>query len=359
MSIHATAIGLMAVLLTTIGTALGEDRNSWERLSYEAVMASKRGETAEALRICQLAMEKAATFTPDDPRLPKTHMLMGEIHRRAQKPGAAEQCFVRAVSVCEHAVGGRHHHLLDPLEALGNFYFFSGRFADAAPVCRRIVEIAEQAPARTDREIAMRTVNLAEVLRLAGCPDEAAPLYERALSLSEKSADGDLDTFAGQLLLGAQFYRGWGKYERAEALALRTLKLRSGRTDRDALLAIATCRDTLGEIYAAWAKPGQAEAEYRHALAHIEEVFGPDSAELAPRWCGLATAMAAQGRGDDAVVALLKAIRVTENGLGLSAPELAPILEQYATALAGGGNSALAEAQRKRAEKIRMGASPQ
>ena len=336
----------------------GEDANTWEQLTAQAVLEMKASHNDQAKRLCTQAMEIVSPAAAGDTRLAKTQILMGEIHRWGKRFDLAEQSYKDAIVSCEKAVGPNNPDMAIPLDSLANFYYFTqARYDLVAPLYERILNIVENEPNRDEGEVARRARNLAEVYILQKQYAKAEPVYKQALKSAEKVND-DVPNY----LLGlAGFYSQWGKCEQAEAPAKRALEIREKAarpgSGTDAQLDLAVALDGLAKVYLACGKFEQAEALYSQSLAIIEETQGRDNPDTASRLVGLGQALRGQKKYEQAEIQYMRAIFVTEKNLGENAPEAAEMLEKYAVLLNDMNKPDEAKQKLKRAETIRKNAA--
>jgi tetratricopeptide (TPR) repeat protein len=337
-----------------------EEAQKWEQLIADTPKTIKLSKNVpEAIRMCEEAIAIARNFGPTDTRLSKSLVLRAEIYLSDKKYDLAEQTFKLAISNCEKAVGPNDVALLEPLSSLANFYFlnnYSGapRYDQMAPLYCRILQILKDSPAKNYREIIRWSRNLGEVYQQLHRYADCEPLYQQSLALAEKT---DPEWLPYELLNAADFYRTWGKYDRAEALATRALTIREQAlkpgSGVDLQMDVAVCLLHLGTTYLAWSKPAQAEAVYRRSLEMVQPFLAEDQSGLIPQVLGLAAAAHAQGKWDEAQAFYQRTQDLTEKYQGADSTELAPILEKYAALLKEMKKPAEAKVLAERAEKIR------
>jgi len=117
--------------------------------------------------------------------------------------------------------------------------------------------------------------NAGVYLRARGQYQEAAPLYEYALSIQEKMYgrdDPNTDFLLNNLAL---LYWNQGKYTEAEPLYQRALEIREKVLGHDHPETASTLNN-LALLYSDQGKDDEAEPRYLRALAIREKVFGPD-----------------------------------------------------------------------------------
>ncbi|HVS66687.1 MAG TPA: tetratricopeptide repeat protein [Thermoanaerobaculia bacterium] len=97
----------------------------------------------------------------------------------------------RAVDLAERELGPDHAQLIPPLSTLGDAQLFVGGRAEAEPVYRRALAIAEASPDAHEDEVGRLLFNLAAILEDRGESAEASDLYGRCADLFEPTLGED------------------------------------------------------------------------------------------------------------------------------------------------------------------------
>lgn len=350
LSLHPFTVILLAVSVLAItsrcstsarqepGLQSETSSKTWEQLMGASVLARKAEQTEEALRLCREAMEIAKAFAPPDTRYAQSYVALAEIYRWMGEHDLAEQAYKDAVEIGRKIVTADDPAMINLLESLANFYYYTRiRYDKVAVLYERILMITEKAFAGNNREIAIRASNLATVYQLLGQHDKAAHLHDKALLLSETSSTPDQAEVVQYLLTSADFYCGWGKCAKAESLAQRALALTEAKLketgDVDAQLDIAVSLDMTGKIYLTCGMYRKAEQAYSRSVAIIEKISGHESADLAPRLTGIASALRGLKQYDASESYYRRALAITKKTLGADLPETATILEGYGALL--------------------------
>lgn len=361
---YRTAIFIFALFVLCLKVSAApapEEAQKWEQLMADIPKVIKLSKNLpDAVQMCDEAIDLSRQFGPNDTRLSKSQVMRAEIYLWEKNYDLAEQTFKLAVSSCEKAVGSNDVAMIEPLSSLASFYlqfnpkYDHFRYDQVAPLYQRILKIVENAPNKNNRDIIMWSRNLGAIYQKLGRYSECEPLYKQAVALAEKD---DPNWLPYELLNAADFYRAWGKYDKAEALAERSLAIREKAikpdSGADAQMDMANCLNDLGAIYLAWSKPDKAEAVYRRSLKIVQSFTADDQADLIPHINGLATALRAQGKFEEAEPLYKQALALTEKNQGSDSLEVAASLEQYAALLNDLKKSAEAKAFLERAEKIR------
>ena len=277
----------------------------------------------------------------------------------------------RAVEVLREGVaverrrGEDHADLVLALRGLGRALALGGRFAEAEPVFREVLDRARRIYPAGHREIAVSLNNHALVKHDLGDYAAAEPLYREAVEL-ERRTEGDVARSNWALLLIdlgrydeasavarevlairekesdpagiasileylAMAHQGAGRLGEAEAAARRSLDLRERHLrpeDRD----IARSRNVLGAVLRDRGDLNEAEALLRRALAERRRLLGPGHAEVAVSLEDLGDLFAAQGRRAEAGRMFVEATRILSSSFSASHPTIVR-LERKKTAL--------------------------
>ncbi len=101
-----------------------------------------------------------------------------------------------------------------------------GKYEEALPVAKRVIELREKALGGEDLRVAFALANLGNIYARKGEPKEAEPLFKRALAMAEKFGaaetefSADLHTQLGLMRVNS------GKYREAEPLLRRVLEIK-------------------------------------------------------------------------------------------------------------------------------------
>ena len=102
----------------------------------------------------------------------------------------------------------------------------AGRYQEALPLARRVLEIREKARKAEYPDIAASLNNLALLYKTMGAYEQALPLYLRALQITEKALGPEHPDTATLVNNLAVLYRAMGAYEQALPLYQRALQIR-------------------------------------------------------------------------------------------------------------------------------------
>jgi len=103
------------------------------------------------------------------------------------KYAEAEPLYKRALVIAEKALGPEHPHVAQSLNNLGGLFATQGKYAEAEPLFKRARAINEKALGPEHPSVARNLNGLASLYQAQGKYNEAAPLYKRALVIYEKA----------------------------------------------------------------------------------------------------------------------------------------------------------------------------
>lgn len=231
-----------------------------------------------------------------------------------------------------------------------------GRAAEAEPLARRAVEVAEQTFGPDHPHMAIVLAELAGTLHELGRAEEAERLYRRVLGIVEATAqDGSRDVATSLNNLAEALVR-LNRLDEAEALHRRALAINervlpAGEPD------IATNLSNLAGVLQRMSRLDEAEALFRRALAIRERALGPDDAGVALTLTNLAVVLQHLNRLDEAESLHRRALAIYEAALPPDHPTIAASLNNLAAVLWGLGRPE-AEKLHRRALAIREAILP-
>jgi tetratricopeptide (TPR) repeat protein len=101
----------------------------------------------------------------------------------------------------------------------------AGKFNEAIPIAQEAVELSEKATGPDRPDTALALTNLARLYKSLGDYAKAEPLFQRALKIDEKALGPDHPDTATALNNLGELYRSIGDYAKAEPLLKRALKI--------------------------------------------------------------------------------------------------------------------------------------
>jgi tetratricopeptide (TPR) repeat protein len=115
---------------------------------------------------------------------------LGDIAPEAGYAGDEEQQLIAAVQEAK-LFGVKDPRLAASLNMLGAYYYDAGKLAEAEPLYRAALAMAEQADNANPLDIAVCLANLATLYMDLGRDDEATELFQRALGMWSVAAVAD------------------------------------------------------------------------------------------------------------------------------------------------------------------------
>jgi CHAT domain-containing protein len=178
--------------------------------------------------------------------------------------------------------------------------------------------------------------------------DEAADLYQRALTILERDPDKNRPYVIDTLSNLARTYEFQSRYVEAVELRKRAVALGEGSIGRDKGAGLANSLNDLGMAYYLLGRLAEAEPLFERALMIRESALGRSSREFAVSLNNLARVYERLGRYDDAEALHRRAIAIQEKATG-AGRELAVSLNNLALVDLKSGRQAEAEQLTKRA----------
>ena len=263
----------------------------------------------------------------------------------------AEPLMRRAVAVAEAADGPDQPLVAFHLNTLAVLLRNTNRLAEAEPLFRRALAIHEASSGPDSPEGAVPLSNLAELLRHTNRPAEAEPLYLRALAIGEATLGPAHHAVAIRLGSLAQLYHDTSRFAEAEPLMRRALAIAEAAFGPDHP-NVAGQLSNLAALLQVTGRSAEAEPMYRRSLAIDEASFGPDHPSVATQINNLAHLLQHTNRLADAEPLFRRAFAINEASYGRDHPKVANNLNNLARFLEITGRSAEAEPLYRRAVAI-------
>jgi tetratricopeptide (TPR) repeat protein len=253
----------------------------------------------------------------------------------------------------EFAVPGRHDESTKRLEMLESRLLIIAVAAFAPVLLLQAGAQAQKAGAGVAEIEEANQINARAVeLYGQGRYDTAEPLFLRALRIREKTLGPQHLDVATNLNALGRLCKDKGEYVRAEPLFERALRIREkvlGPDHPD----VATCLNNLAVLYDAKGEYARAEPLFERALRIREKVLGPDHPDVATSLHDLSGLYYAKGDFLRTEPLLMRALRIREKALGPDHPDVATCLNDLATLYKAKGEYARAEPLYERALRIR------
>lgn len=266
----------------------------------------------------------------------------------------AEMYFKRALEISEtiYQHDPWHSDVASKLDALGYLYRLRGKYALAAPLYERAMKIREKTLGPENPEFASSVNSLAILYRHQGLYDKAEPLYIRALRVRQKIF-GEIHADIAQSFnsLGC-LNQDMGRFKEAEDYLLRAISMREtlcGPNHPDVAMSLAN----LGGLYMDQSRYDEAHPHYARTLNIYESVYGPVHPSVAQTFNSMAGLAQEAGKYEEAEALYTKTLAIRERLLGDSHPELALTLNDFAVLYARQDKYDMAEPLYQRALSIR------
>jgi CHAT domain-containing protein len=219
-----------------------------------------------------------------------------------------------------------------------------------------VVVAASFAPARSQQEgfaAAVPLVSQAKARLDQRKYDEAADLYQRALTILERDPDRNRAYIVDTLSNLARTYEFQSRYVEAVDLRERAVALGEGTIGRDKGVGLASSLNDLAMTYYLLGRYAEAEPLHERALSIRESALGRSHRDVAVSVNNLAQVYERLGRRDDAVALHRRAIAIDEKAPG-GEQGLAIALNNLAVVDLKIGRQAEAEQLTKRALAIQQ-----
>jgi CHAT domain-containing protein len=248
----------------------------------------------------------------------------------------------RILEIREKALGPNHPDVAEILNNLALLYLDQGNYAEAEPLLQRSLTIREKTLGNDHPLVGESLNNLAELYRSQGNYAEAEPLYQRSLAIYEKVLGPDHIAVATSLNNQALLYYHQGNYAEAEPLYQRSLAIREKVLGADHPL-VALSLNNLGLLYYEQGNYAEAEPLYQRSLAIYEKALRPDHPDIALPLNNLAELYRSQGNYAEAEPLYVRSLTIWEKALGPDYPRVALSLNNLANLYYNQGNYAEAE----------------
>jgi tetratricopeptide (TPR) repeat protein len=102
-------------------------------------------------------------------------MLQADVYWQEQRLAKADALYLRALKARTHLLGPDHADTIEAVGKLAALYRAQGRYAEAEPLFRMLLEAARRSPNGENKEISLRS-DLAGIFRAEGRHQEANAL---------------------------------------------------------------------------------------------------------------------------------------------------------------------------------------
>ncbi|GAB4468194.1 MAG: hypothetical protein OHK0037_25540 [Elainellaceae cyanobacterium] len=275
---------------------------------------------------------------------------LATIYQKQGRYAEAEPLFRRVLQLREQHLGPAHPEVATALNNLALLYQAEGRYYEAEPLFQRALAIDEQVYDPRHLEVATDLHNLAGLYQDQGRYDEAEALYLRSLAIDERFYGVEHPDVATDLHNLAELYQDQGRYDEAEALYLRSLRIRQRPGINP--LELARSLNNLATLYRVQGRYDEAEALYRRSIDIRQQQLGADHPDVATSLNNLALLYKVQGRYDEAEPLYRRSIDIRQQQLGDDHPKVAFSLRNLANLHEEQGQTKHAESLYRRSLEI-------
>jgi tetratricopeptide (TPR) repeat protein len=251
----------------------------------------------------------------------------------------------------EHRLGPNHSSTAAALNNLAALLQDTNRLAEAEPLMRRALAIAEASYGSDHHNVATALNNLAQLLQATNRLAEAEALMRRTLAINEASYGNDHPEVATALNNLALLLQATNRLAMAESLMARVVEIFENNYGNDHP-NVATALNNLAQLLQYTNRLAEAEPLMRRALASDKASYGSDHPKMAIRLNNLAQLLKATNRLAEAEPLMRRALAIDEVSYGNDHPNVAKDLNNLAQLLRATNRLAEAELLMRRALAI-------
>ncbi len=189
-----TKVKALAIFVAVIGTLLYlktifyPKAATWENLNKAGLAAYAKGDYTEAEKQLKAALKVAENFSDEDSRLTLILNNLAEIYQIQNKYAEAEPIIKRSLAIAEKTFGPSHPNVAANLNNLANNYRIRGMYAEAEPLYKRVLDIWEKTLEQDNPLVLFALENYANILQKVGRDTEARSYDARIKASHEKFA---------------------------------------------------------------------------------------------------------------------------------------------------------------------------
>ena len=226
-----------------------------------------------------------------------------------------------------------------------------GRYEEAIPIGEKALEVSEQVFGTDHSNTGNSLSNLGMLYVATGDYDRAELLLQRALKNQEKALGPEHLVTAGIVYNLAELYHAIGDYAHAEPMYQRVLTVLEKVYGRDHVNSTNSLNN-LALLYDATGDYAKAELLYQRVLTICERAFGPDHPSTATGLNNLAAHYYKMGKYTRAESLYQRSLKISERALEPDHPKTAQTINNLAALYHGQGDFRRAELFYQRALAI-------
>jgi CHAT domain-containing protein/Tfp pilus assembly protein PilF len=335
------------IVLLTVCVALSASyafagEAEWQAHDDAGTAAYQRGDYRTATTHFEASLREAESFGANDLRLATSLNNLAHMYAAQGLYAEAEPLYRQSLAIAEKTLAPDHPGVGTSLNNLAALYHNQGRYAEAEPLYQRDLAISERALGPDHPSVGTALNNLAGLYRAQGRFPEAEPLYRRSLRIYEKAFGPEHANVGTALNNLAVLYDAQGRNAEAEPLYRRSLAIREKALGPDHP-SVGTSLNNLAVLYDAQGRYAEAEPLYRRSLAIAEKALGPDHPSVGTTLDNLAWLYEVQGRYAEAEPLYRRSLTIREKALGREHPDVGRSLNKLAGLYRAQGRYAEAE----------------
>ncbi|MEE8176619.1 MAG: tetratricopeptide repeat protein, partial [Acidobacteriota bacterium] len=187
MRIHNRLCLLGVFCVALIAAQAFAQADLWEEHINAGIEAYQLGDNTEAEKQFLAAVGEAENFGPKDPRLAQSLNNLAGLYNSQGKYAEAEPLYRRALAIAEAILGPEHPNVAPGINNLGALYLAQGKYAEAEPLFQRSQAIWEKALGPEHPDVALSLGNLASVYQAQRNYEAAEPLAARSVAILQKA----------------------------------------------------------------------------------------------------------------------------------------------------------------------------
>ncbi|GCE50308.1 tetratricopeptide repeat protein [Thermosporothrix hazakensis] len=224
---------------------------------------------------------------------------------------------------------GEQEQVLQWSQLLGLHQYYMGAYNEAKPLLQEVLRISEHFYTREHPYVASSLHNLAVVYKEQGKYEEALPLCKEALEIRKRVYGREHPHVASSLHNLANVYQEQGKYEEVLPLCKEALEIAERAYGREHP-HVASSLHNLAVVYKEQGKYEEAVSLLQEVLEIYEKVYGREHPHVASSLHNLAVVYQEQGKYEEALPLCKEALEIYERVYGREHPHVASSLNNLA-----------------------------